>query len=462
VSAKFTIEIVDNTPDPPKGAPAADAPFAPVPPGSSPARRTGPISDDPPEPRTPAGTPKPPAAPASVPREETPEERDARLDAEIDAAFDDPLKSRAPAGTPKAPSAPVASPAPAPVPAPVPAGTPKPPAPLAGGAPSSFPVPLPVRVVGPLPLPVAGGGPGAPGGGAGGGGAGGGGGPRAPKPSIIPGISDRDAARAVASGRKHRAARAKKAAREDARGARNRAQDAKNRAARRQRFVAGAGRGGAAAARGAGTFATGVAQGDPVRAVQGVVGGVTSVLSKIGPVGIVAAAGLGAVAGAAFAVKRTFDALASRGKELQNYSGAIAGAAAQQDVTRILTDIREAQRMGDRYAELIQKQTEVEETLRAGLIPIKERLIDILIPLMDQMLSGLISGLEIVDKIYQEVVGERSMLGEVATEMREMREAVAGDGALGGAELIKKWTHPVDPGRFGPADPGLPVAPGGP
>ena len=53
-------------------------------------------------------------------------------------------------------------------------------------------------------------------------------------------------------------------------------------------------------------------------------------------------------------------------------SGKLATANANQEVARILSDIAEAQKLDKGYSEMIQAQTQFEETVKAGLLPLKE------------------------------------------------------------------------------------------
>jgi hypothetical protein len=160
------------------------------------------------------------------------------------------------------------------------------------------------------------------------------------------------------------------------------------------------------------------------------------------------------VAGDAFmVVKDVADAFAARGKELRGYNGQIAGAAAMQDVTRTLTDIREAQLLGDKYAQLIDAQTRFEETLKAGLLPLKEAFLEHIVPVMDSILEGIIAILRWMDKFVP-----FDLLKNIADKMDEMSRALKGGGIGGaGADLVAGWL--AAPGlAFGFGPPGEPPA----
>jgi hypothetical protein len=88
-------------------------------------------------------------------------------------------------------------------------------------------------------------------------------------------------------------------------------------------------------------------------------------------------------------------AFAERGRQISGYNGQLAGAAARQDVTRLMSDIREAQQMGDKYAKLLDKQSELEEVLKTTLMPIKELALDNLPAFIDFMMDAVVKLIEI-------------------------------------------------------------------
>ncbi len=103
----------------------------------------------------------------------------------------------------------------------------------------------------------------------------------------------------------------------------------------------------------------------------------SAALGKIPVVGKVFAAGLDLASGALQAFKGALDSFAARGRELAQYNPRIALAAATADVRKIFADIREANQMGSRYADLILKQQEVDEKLQKALMPLKMALADL-------------------------------------------------------------------------------------
>lgn len=175
------------------------------------------------------------------------------------------------------------------------------------------------------------------------------------------------------------------------------------------------------------------------------------------PLGMLAGAAALAAKGLT-AVKDTADAFAARGRELAGYSGSIAGAAAMQDVTRTLTDIREAQRLGDKYAQVIDAQTRFEETLKAGLMPLKEWIMEHLPKWLDWILNALIKVGEILAKITP-----GDMVDKIVNEMKAMKDALTGGALPGsGADLAKSWLlAPISGTGLSFPMPAAPPAPGG-
>jgi hypothetical protein len=75
----------------------------------------------------------------------------------------------------------------------------------------------------------------------------------------------------------------------------------------------------------------------------------------------------------------TLKAVADRGRELSKYSPELALATAQADVRKIFADIREAKANERKYADLILKQQQIEESFTKALQPLKEAVATILI-----------------------------------------------------------------------------------
>jgi len=192
-----------------------------------------------------------------------------------------------------------------------------------------------------------------------------------------------------------------------------------------------------------------VAGGDAVGALSSAADKAAMGLSMIPVVGLPAAAALKTFTSGLVAVRDVMGAFAERGRELGGYNGSIAGAVARQDVTRTLTDIREAQMLGDKYGNLINAQTRFEETLKAGLIPIKGWILEELPKVLDGILNILI---KVGELIARNTPGEAA--NKIIAEMKKMRDGFV-DG-LDGGDIIKQWLGDgvlgfrIPPGELGP------------
>lgn len=210
---------------------------------------------------------------------------------------------------------------------------------------------------------------------------------------------------------------------------------------------------------GAASFSKKVAAGDGVAALESASDAAAIALAVTVPgAGVMAAAALKTFSSTVGATTETMNAFAARAKEIGMFSGQITGAAARQDVTRLMADIKESQRMGDSYAALIDKQTEFEETMRAMLLPIKEHIVKYLPMMMDWMLDFAIWSIESLDKV---LIGDYG-LKAIAGEMRKARDD-ARRGAS--AEFDIEAMFRADRGRPivfpAPLPPGGPGGPGG-
>lgn len=70
--------------------------------------------------------------------------------------------------------------------------------------------------------------------------------------------------------------------------------------------------------------------------------------------------------------KETIGAATARAKELQAYDSRVAQSFANQDVSRILADINEADRLGEQYGRIIDSQTDIMSDIKEILLPLKE------------------------------------------------------------------------------------------
>jgi hypothetical protein len=177
-----------------------------------------------------------------------------------------------------------------------------------------------------------------------------------------------------------------------------------------------------------------VAGNDAIGAFEQGTHGAADVLEKIPVVGRSTSEALRTLGTVVSSVNRVMGAFAERGRELSGFQGNLAASTARQDVTRMMTDIKEAQKLGDLYAQLLDKQTEIEVTLQAGLMPIKEAVLTILPKMLDWMLDTSITVIEKLDKL---LIGDYG-LKEIATEMKEARRKFLAGAAM--ADPVGMWT----------------------
>lgn len=103
---------------------------------------------------------------------------------------------------------------------------------------------------------------------------------------------------------------------------------------------------------------------------------------------------IGAIWGAEFdlaiapvkAFTQVVGSFVDRGKELAKYSGAISAAQAGNEVRDIMADLKEEQALGEGIAALTTSSNEIQQELRAFFLPIKRAIIDLLVPIMEQLL----------------------------------------------------------------------------
>ena len=178
-----------------------------------------------------------------------------------------------------------------------------------------------------------------------------------------------------------------------------------------------------------------VAAGDAVGFLANRAEAAGKLLEHIPVAGKPLAAGMEVAGKALQALKGTVDAFSARGRELSGYNGSLAASVARQDVTRTLTDIREGQMLGDKYAKLIDAQTRFEETLKAGLLPLKDFVLDKLTKWLDWVLDFLIKAAEAINKLP--II--EGLLTEGVKSAKEMRDALRDPSGLAGDDIVKRW-----------------------
>lgn len=122
----------------------------------------------------------------------------------------------------------------------------------------------------------------------------------------------------------------------------------------------------------------------------------------------------------AAAALKTYDdvlrGLTARGRELAGYDGRIAAASAMADVTKLMADIRESNRLGDRYASLIARQASMDARLQDALLPLKLKItqfVEWAIPFFESAIKTIVEGLNtaseaggVVQDIYDYYLGD--------------------------------------------------------
>jgi hypothetical protein len=113
-------------------------------------------------------------------------------------------------------------------------------------------------------------------------------------------------------------------------------------------------------------------------------------LEKIPIVGKVFAEQLRTASTVISVFKETVGAATARAKELQAYDSRIAQSFANQDVSKILSDINEADRLGAQYGRIVDSQTDIMSEIKEIILPIKEIVV-----------TDLADGLELLKVVLQ-------------------------------------------------------------
>ena len=133
-------------------------------------------------------------------------------------------------------------------------------------------------------------------------------------------------------------------------------------------------------------------------------------------------------------------AFAERGRELSKYDGRIAAATAQQDVTRLLADIKEAQRSSEGSPTLIDKVTVFEEFIKELIAPIKDVVVDTLPDVIEFMMNALTD----IIKIGYLIPGvSDDSVKRIVDNLDAIRSRMAG--GAGAAHPLAEWTRMAGP-----------------
>jgi hypothetical protein len=145
----------------------------------------------------------------------------------------------------------------------------------------------------------------------------------------------------------------------------------------------------------AGSVATPLAAGRNLEGVSKAAHIASNALGTIPVVGAPAARILKAFTTVTAEAINTMNAFADRGRELAAYDGRLAAATANADVRRMQGDIREAKALGEKMSQMIEKQSQVEDTIRDMLLPVKEFILDKLIDFIQFARDALVTFLEL-------------------------------------------------------------------
>lgn len=219
---------------------------------------------------------------------------------------------------------------------------------------------------------------------------------------------------------------------------------------------------GVQAAAGAGMVGTGLAQNQAMPMLAGAAMTASRGLALLGPAGMAAAAGITVTTAAIGAMKAVVDSFVQRGRELSGLNAGLAASSARADVTRIRSDIREADRLGPQMAKLIDNQARAEATFREMLLPIKNFLLRVVNGVLEagmKALDGVLAGLEaIVAAIEQATRG--AVGAELLKEIKEIRKTLQNDPNAEGKDLLSPLLDELD--KLAPPAPIALPAPAGP
>ncbi len=141
-----------------------------------------------------------------------------------------------------------------------------------------------------------------------------------------------------------------------------------------------------------GNAAIKVAKNDGIGLLASGFQGVANGLSRIPVVGGLLASSFELVSASLTTFKSVLDAFTARGRELSRYNPVIAMAAATADVRKLFADMREANQNASKYADLILRSQQLDESFQRALQPLKEAVMKLLIkvaPAVEGMAVGL-------------------------------------------------------------------------
>lgn len=135
-----------------------------------------------------------------------------------------------------------------------------------------------------------------------------------------------------------------------------------------------------------------VARNDGIGLIASGANAAAGALNRIPIVGGLLASSFELVSAGLTTFKSVLDSFTARGRELSRYNPVIAMAAATADVRKIFADMREANQNAAKYADLIIKSQQLDESFQRALQPLKEAVMRLLIKVMP-ILEGIAIGL---------------------------------------------------------------------
>ena len=147
-----------------------------------------------------------------------------------------------------------------------------------------------------------------------------------------------------------------------------------------------------------------IAGNDGIGAITGAIEGVGGqITSNIPVIGGALQAQVEMYTGFLKAFDQVTEAFKRRGEELRRFDSSIAGASANAQVTKLLGDMNEAQKLGNEYAAIIREKAELQAEFQQALIPIKSAIMQQMIPILRTATDQLKLYNELAEKLGRDV-----------------------------------------------------------
>ncbi len=176
--------------------------------------------------------------------------------------------------------------------------------------------------------------------------------------------------------------------------------------------------------RGIGDAGASIVRNDPGTIMKGAAQGMIRWLDEIPIVGRAVTAlpkVFLAVGDAANSLKEAF---LQSAQKLSQYSGALSAAEAMAEVRHVLADLEEAQRIGPRLSRVVELQSQTEVEFQKAMVPLKEELLELLIPVMEATLTMAKMLHEVTDGVHGGVDFLSILANGVVPGLGILREAL--------------------------------------